>query len=326
MGLAQRVKYYGRIFPAYLGRRNSQLTFWHDTPEMNRRFAPRTLGEYYMPFLQKADYPGPYDSQGIPLLDYRGSLGRQYNPIAIAQYGLGNFNVYCRSGESERRQKFLAVADWLVANLETNGAGLRVWRHHFDWEYRTTLRAPWQSALAQGQGISVLVRAYGETSNTLYMEAASNAFAALQKETREGGMLYVDEGGDLWLEEYIVSPPTHILNGFMWAMWGVYDYWLATVDESARQLFAATIGTLQRNLDKYDAGFWSLYELAGTRLKMLASPFYHRLHIAQLGVLHKLTAEGIFARYAEKWSAYRRNFLKRNAALAYKSAFKLIYY
>lgn len=326
MHLARRLNYYRRIFPAYLGRRNSHLTFWHDSPEMNRRFAPRTLGEYYMPFLQKANYPGPYDCRGIPLLDYKGSLGRQYNPIAIAQYGLGNFNVFCRTGEPERRQKFLAVADWLVANLETDGAGLRVWRHHFDWEYRTTLRAPWQSALAQSQGISVLVRAFDETGDSKYLRAAKLAFEPLQKETSEGGMVHVDDRGDLWLEEYIVSPPTHILNGFIWATWGIYDYWLATVDERARQLFAATVGTLQRNLDKYDVGFWSLYELAGTRLKMLASPFYHRLHIAQLCVLHRLTGEDLFVQYAEKWSAYRINFWKRNAALAYKSAFKLLYY
>jgi len=326
MSLAHRLNYYRRIFPAYLGRRNSHLTFWHDSPEINLRSAAHKLGEYYMPFLEKADYPGPYDAGGIPLLDYQGSLGRQYNPIAVAQFGLGNFNAFCRSGDLARRQKFLGIADWLVVNLETNRAGLRVWNHHFNWEYRTTLRAPWHSALAQGQGISVLVRAYSETQDSRYMEAAQYAFAAFQKETGDGGVLHVDQRGDLWLEEYIVSPPTHILNGFIWAMWGVYDYWLTTADDAARQLFAATTATLKRNLVSYDAGFWSLYELAGTRLKMLASPFYHRLHIAQLGVLHKLTGEEIFARYAGKWSAYRYNFFNRNAALAYKSAFKLLYY
>ena len=326
MGLTHRWKYYRRIFPAYLGRRNSHLTFWHDSPEINPHFAVHKLGEYYMPFLQKADYAGPYDQQGIPLLDYQGSLGRQYNPIAIAQFGLGNCNAFCRSGDRERKQTFLAVADWLVGNLETNRAGLRVWNHHFDWEYRSTLRAPWHSALAQGQGISLLVRAYSETQDSKYMEAARDAFGAFERETDEGGVLHVDERGDIWLEEYIVSPPTHILNGFIWASWGIYDYWLASGDAAAKQLFAAAISTLKRNLKNYDVGFWSLYELAGTKLKMLASPFYHRLHIAQLGVLYRLTAEDIFARYAEKWNAYRSNFFQRNAALAYKSAFKLLYY
>lgn len=179
MNLAHRRNYYRRIFPGYLGRSNSHLTFGHDSPDINYRFAPRSLG------------PGL-------------------------------------------------------------------------------------------------------------------AFEARQKETSEGGMVHLDERGDPWLEEYIVSPPTHILNGFIRATWGVYDYWLATGEEAARQLFGATISTLRRNLEKYDAGFWSLYDLAGTRLKMLASPFYHRLHVAQFGVLHRLTGEELFAQYAEKWDGYRR--------------------
>ena len=38
-----------------------------------------------------------HDADGIPLLDYHGNIGLQYNPIAIAQWGLGNFNLFLRS-------------------------------------------------------------------------------------------------------------------------------------------------------------------------------------------------------------------------------------
>ena len=72
----------------------------------------------------------------------------------MAQYGLGNYNLFRRTGSGERRTRFLAVADWLVGNLELNSSGLSVWNHNFDWEYRTKLLAPWFSGLAQGQGIS----------------------------------------------------------------------------------------------------------------------------------------------------------------------------
>ena len=41
------------------------------------------------------------------------------------------------------------------------------------------------------------------------------------KDIDEGGVVYADEDGHTWFEEYIVSPPTHILNGFIWASWGV---------------------------------------------------------------------------------------------------------
>ena len=61
-------------------------------------------------------------------------------------------------------------------------------------------------------------------------------------------------------------------------------------------------------------------------MKMLASPFYHHLHIVQLEILYRLTGKNIFRQYASRWDAYRRSCLKRAAALLYKVVFKLCYY
>jgi heparosan-N-sulfate-glucuronate 5-epimerase len=304
----------------------SQLTFWHETPEENPRVQINALGEYYMLFSEKADYQGAHDSTGIPLLDYRGNIGLQYNPIAIAQYGLGNYNLFCHQGDLSRRSKFLLAADWLCSHLEQNAQGLAVWNHHFDWEYRDTLKAPWYSALAQGQGISLLLRACKESDDLRYLHAAERVLASFFKATWQGGVAFTDDRGDLWFEEYIVFPPTHILNGFIWAAWGVYDYAVATKDDSVRTLFSRAVQTLLRNLDHYDSGFWSLYERSGTRLPMLASPFYHRLHIVQLRVMHRLTGEDAFARVADRWEDYSHVSRNRLRALCYKSAFKLCYY
>ena len=54
--------------------------------------------EYFMRFDGKAAYQGPFDGAGVPLLDYRGDIGRQHNPIAIAQYGLARFNRWSDDG------------------------------------------------------------------------------------------------------------------------------------------------------------------------------------------------------------------------------------
>jgi heparosan-N-sulfate-glucuronate 5-epimerase len=320
------LNYYRRIASAYLLGGQSHLSFWHETPEENRNAQTSELGEYYMLFREKADYAGPFDAAQIPMLDYHGTIGRQYNPIAIAQYGLGNYNQFRQSGNRGRRDKVFLVADWLVEHLEQNPHGLEVWNHHFDWEYRDRLRAPWYSALAQGQGISLLVRAHAESGERIYLDAAQRALACFFKPVSTGGVVFTDEQGDLWFEEYIVSPPTHILNGFIWAAWGVDDYFLATREAAAHDLFARAVQTLLRNLDRYDLGFWSLYEQSGTRLPMVASSFYHQLHIVQLRIMHRLTGERKFAQVADCWASYGRSAGKRTRALCYKSAFKLCYY
>jgi hypothetical protein len=279
-----------------------------------------------MDFSEKAQYGGPTDAAGIPLLDYRGKIGLQYNPIAIAQWGLGNHGLFSRTGTEAGKMKLAAASDWLCKHLERNSHGIWVWNHCFDWEYRSRLRAPWYSGLAQGQGISLLVRAWLELQENRYIEAAERAFGSFLRSTSDGGVAFTDKEGEVWFEEYIVSPPTHILNGFIWALWGVYDYYLATGRAEANELFHAGTTTLKKKLDAYDLGFWSLYELSGTVLPMIASQFYHRLHIVQLKIMYRLTGEPVFSEFAERWRRYEANPFQRTRALCYKGAFKLCYY
>ncbi len=326
MRVVKRWNYYRRIAAAYLGTGRSQLTFWHETPEANPRANVSQLGEYYMLFRQKADYTGRHDTVGIPMLDYHGVIGQQYNPIAIAQWGLANHNLFCETGDESRRQKMLHASDWLVSHLEQNPAGLWVWNHHFDWEYRDTLKAPWYSGLAQGQGISLLVRAYALIKDEKYKQASERAFVSLTRSIANGGVLFEDQKNNLWIEEYLVDPPTHILNGFMWALWGVLDFWLATGEVSAKTIFDRGTKTLLRNLVRFDTGYWSLYEQSGTRLKMLASPFYHQLHIVQLRVMSTITGEALFAATADRWEQYAGSSMNRTRALIEKSVFKLTNY
>jgi hypothetical protein len=321
-----KLNYYRRVFRAYLLPGRSQLSFWHDSAELNRHAPIHTLGEYYMTFAEKAAYSGHHDASGIPMLNYHGDIGRQHNPIAIAQWGLGNYNLLRQTGSHEARRKFLLASEWLCQRLEHNSNGVSVWNHHFDWEYRQTLKAPWYSGLAQGQAISLLVRAHAETGAQKYLDCAAQAFRSFLQPIENGGVVFADEQGNIWFEEYILPVPTHILNGFIWAAWGVYDYFLATGSAEAVNLFAASIKTLRANLDRYDLGFWSRYELSGTLLPMIASPFYHRLHVTQLRVMHRITSEEVFARYASRWESYAQSPFKRTRALCYKGAFKLCYY
>jgi heparosan-N-sulfate-glucuronate 5-epimerase len=321
-----RLSYYRRVCRAYLLPGTSQLNFWHDTAELNQHAPIHTLGEYYMTFAEKAAYAGHHDASGIPMLNYHGEIGVQYNPIAIAQWGLGNYNLLIQTRNEEARRKFLLASQWFCHHLEQNSYGVSVWNHYFDWEYRQTLVAPWYSGLAQGQAISLLVRAHAETGDSKYLDTATRAFRSFLLPIGAGGITFTDDRGNIWFEEYILPIPTHILNGFIWAAWGVYDFFLATGSAEAVNLFAGAVKTLQVNLDRYDLGFWSLYELSGTLLPMIASPFYHRLHVSQLRVMHRITSEEVFARHAHRWENYARSPSKRTRALCYKGAFKLCYY
>ena len=46
MSLASRAKYLHRVISAYGGSRPSQLTFWHEPPEINERAFEEPCGGY----------------------------------------------------------------------------------------------------------------------------------------------------------------------------------------------------------------------------------------------------------------------------------------
>jgi hypothetical protein len=322
------IQYLKRIFSAYVLKKESQLSFWHGSP----RFHEPAFGKdgmpdaYYMAFAGKAVYRGSFDENGIPLLDYHGRIGKQHNPIAVAQYGLGNLNRWLDWKDDSCLEKARRAADWLSNTLEENEHGVPVWFHRFDFEYVELLRNPWYSGLAQGQGISLLLRAARVFDEPRYRDAAQKAFISFRKTLDEGGVVYRDEQGLLWVEEYVTNPPAHILNGFVWALWGVYDYARETGEKEAEKLYAELLETLRAALPMYDCGFWSLYDLSSLKMRNVASPFYHALHIVELEIMARLTGEEIFREYSRKWADYAVFPLNRLRAVLHKAAFKVVYF
>ena len=324
--MKNRFLYWVRIFKAYLLPSTSHLTFWHGEPEASDQKDYTFSKQYYMKFEYKAKYDGHFDESNIPILDYHGNIGKQYNPIAIAQYGLGNYNLFLSIGEKSYLTKFLNVADWMTNSLELNEHGIHVWNHHFDFEYRDTLKSPWYSGLAQGLGLSVLIREYLETNDSKYLEKNKKAWISMTKNVAEGGVLHIDSNGYYWIEEYIVDPPTSILNGFIWAIWGVLDTHRFLNIKGAKRLFDRCIKTLDKNLHKYDNGYWSLYDNPQLKLDNLASPFYHKLHITQMQILWEITNNPRFKEFEKRWIGYESSLIKRNKAFIYKCIFKILHY
>jgi heparosan-N-sulfate-glucuronate 5-epimerase len=309
----------------YSRRRSGPLSFWYERPELNERAFGSGL-DYFMRFSGKAKYRGPFDSNGVPLLDYRGDIGRQYNPIAVAQYGLARFNAWTASDAAADRAGWIVAADWLAAEMRPNSHGIHVWMHDFDWPYRQRLEAPWYSGLAQGAGLSLLVRAARATRHEKYATAAHLAFEPFRLDVSSGGVLATDAKGDIWIEEYIVDPPSHILNGFIWALWGVLDYAKWSGRAAAHQLWTSAVGTLTRRLSDFDTGWWSLYEARHEGREMVASRYYHALHITQLRVMHRLTRIASFGRFADRFQTYLDRPSSRALAFARKAIFKLRHY
>jgi len=236
-------------------------------------------------------------------------------PAGLAQLALGWWERSL-AGEDAALARFLELAAALEARGIPAGDELR-------WPYELALpkyrlRAPWCSALAQGQAASVFVRAGHATGDDRWADAARRAVAPLRPES-DSGLLASTAAGPV-PEEVPSDPPSLILNGWIYALWGLWDVAVGTGDAGARTLYEASVDCLRATVDEYDTGWWSRYSLYPHRLTDLAKPFYHRLHVDQLTALHTLTGAAELGAAAARFASYDTT-PRRIAAVAQKTVF-----
>lgn len=270
------------------------------------------LNHYYV------DFGGKYlnssnkdilDKNGIPLYRVKGNY--YYNPIRVIQYALGAYEYYLSTKDIGAQNIFLMCVDWLCDNLRKR-------ERFFYWEYPFEntkfpgglYRVPYFSAMAQGQGASVLIRALLITKDEKYLQLTQKAIEPIFFDISEGGISIVkDNNKFIFPEEYPTNPPSYILNGAIYAYWGVYDFYLVSGDQDIGRFHEIIVESLLYMIEKYDTGFWSLYSLWPGNL---ASPHYHSEHITQLKVLYLITGNKKFLRYSKKFKDYQNNWIHRS--------------
>jgi len=327
--LASRISYVRRVLSAYiLNHDTSNLAFWHTPLSVNELNEDdlATLGRYPQNYEAKIGVIQSADNAGVIVLDYKGDIGIQYNPNAVAQLALGYYDRIL-AGE-DRRAEFLIQAAYFLDHGRFVKDGILLWEYDFPFEMRNRLYAPWRSALAQGQGVSVCLRAHKLTGDERYLDAAVKAFHAFRYLARDHAAGVLDDfRGYMWLEEYIVNPPNHVLNGFVWALWGVRDYAVFFDDPYAWDLWHSCIKTLKENLHHYDIGFWTTYDLVKLNSRkepiMPSSIYYQKLHVVQMRAMYLLTKDPLFAYYEKRWDAQWKNRVNRLLSQVWKAYFKL---
>lgn len=291
--------------------------FWHPNLPPNLDGTVNGINSYYLDFSAKCSHPGPFDADGVPYTRYGGAVGLQHYPIDICQYALGHHTQWLATQQTRHRDIFLTQARWLRNKLHcrSDQAGAPgLWLAKFDWG---RLRAPWPSAMAQGQGISVMTRAHALTGETAYLTTATSALAGLRVPVSEGGTVRYD-GALPFFEELPTPEPSRILNGAIFALWGVHDLFNVTKDPSIQKYYNDGLRNLLHFLPEYDLGFWTRYDLDESEKTHISSAFYQKLHVNQLRVMYHLTGLECFEKYALRWERQLESLPKRWRALIAK--------
>lgn len=315
----------------YSQKDTSSLAFWWlplDEGDGDYDININQVKDYYLDFSTKADYTTKFDRNGVMMLDYKGKLGVRYNPCAIAQYGLGLLSCYLSAKKKLFLDNAITQAKWLVENLkiDKNGIGRWVYDKKFTTNSEGNLFPDFVSSIAQGQGISFLLRIYIITKERCFAETAKAAFKLFFIDVHQHGVQNRDEQGNIYLEEWPTDRVSCILDGFMYAIFGVYDYWKIMEEAEAENLFWQCIQTLKIILPAFDLGYWSRMDMYIQKRKLPASAFYHNVHIHQLKALYLLTKEELFLEYSQRWKKYQQSRWCRSRAFITKCISKVFYY
>lgn len=284
----------------------------HVNQDIGKTFDKDSLQGYYNNMTEKVtSLPNLLHTEALPL--YRTPSGKDITfPVDVFQYGLGAYDLFLITGDDAYKEKFMQCCKWAVEHQEESGA----WNTFF-FKYPD---APY-GGMSQGEAASLLVRGYNETGNNDYLYAARKAIDFMLISKEKGGCTEYLGENQIVLCEYTHLPV--VLNGWIFAWFGLYDFVKAMGEDSDTkysETLEKSLNTLEAMLPSFSCSYWSLYDVKGK----MASPFYHRLHIAQMQAMYILTGHDIFDLYAKKWNTYLNKPTYKTVAFV-KKAFQKIF-
>jgi hypothetical protein len=178
-----------------------------------------------------------------------------YGGQGIEIQWLGTFgegNGYFLSGHENANLRQLLSE---VLPLATKRAGGIAWEYLFEFDGG---RPPWTSGLSQGTALQVLARSWSRFKEPALLSAAQQALGIFQTAPSNG--VRVKSATGSYYAQYTYAPSERILNGFIQAVVGLYDYTQITKDPLGLQLFEAGDAEARAATPHYDTGAWSMYD------------------------------------------------------------------
>lgn len=222
-----------------------------------------------------------------------GLVWQHYANQGIQLQMLANFGKANGLWQAHLYGEMRGLLDELVPLAARRGRGI-AWEYYFPFGGG---RPGWTSAISQGDALQALGRATKTLHDYSYRLAGQRALAlfteppptGVRERTRSGARYII----------YTFAPRYAVINAFLHAVTGLFDFARLTRDAGAERLYSAGDAEARREVPAYDTGAWSLYS-PGEESDLS----YHQLVEGFLGDLCRRTQAAVYCDTQERFARY----------------------
>ena len=228
-------------------------------PHIAQPSLPGPLARYNI--VTKASFlPCAVEANKTALTSFRDQLPTRYKDVYRQSVNISTFlanahELHCAAPQMVKTEisrlandLFLQIRPYLVKRGEKTYFVNRFTYQPLDY----ALPAEWSSALSQGKLLMALQRLYKATGDKQFSNLAQEVLKSFEPSNDKEAVSFYDNNGYLWLDEYPAAPQhSFVLNGHIWGLIGLHDYYLNTDSPAAKDLLIRGIDTIKNNLHHY---------------------------------------------------------------------------
>ncbi len=235
---------------------------------------------------------------GVPALKLASTGGLLLFPIDIFLYGLGSLDRYFFDKDSSVMERITTVAVWMTNAIGADGS--------FDekWKEMSPHQEFYSNNSGMGQGLALSFAIRVVKYNLCSAEVKTRLEDVIER-VKNNMLLPVAQGGTRFdtstrgvaFLEFPRKDGNIVLNGWIFAVFGLYDYLNYKKDSEVEKVYQLTLNTMEAMLPDYHLpNGWAIYD----NMNRICSPFYQDLHISLIEAMYKITNKEIFGQYLEK--------------------------
>lgn len=278
------------------GQNGKDFSIWNYPQYEDEIFNTSFLSETLRKNLEKEDFKGyffasnrDWDDVEDGLYDIDGVALRKsdsiYFPTLIIRTALTSYYEWQETDSPKAIEVFKAQINWLSKNFYECEEKYGFWVFtNYSNEYK--LPPGWTSVMSQGMGIGVCLMAYNVTKDENYLRIADLALKGFFVPVENGGFKR-NLNGKIWFEEYPTINPSITLNGFIFGIAGLYNFYQNSQNEQINSLFNESVRTLEENIEMFSGAFTSYYSMKAPF--HFAKDSYHKIHTFQLAWLYEVS-------------------------------------